>query len=87
MTWYVAVYLHSKWWRKRRRAAFRAARSRCQLCGAKATEVHHLSYDHLWSEPDNELLVLCLKCHAAIHGKRPRRKKGKKKFRKYSGKA
>jgi hypothetical protein len=34
-------------------------------------EVHHLTYERLgWEQPD-DLLVLCERCHAVLHGRQP----------------
>ena len=49
-----------------------ASRSRYRL------EVHHLTYARVGRELDDDLIVLCADCHAAIHGlpSLPRRRDG-----------
>ena len=42
---------------------------KCTNCGHihVSLDVHHLSYEHLWKEPDEDLLVVCRECHSKIH--------------------
>lgn len=35
--------------------------------------MHHLSYEHFNNERDDELMLLCKKCHAEIHAKEKRK--------------
>ena len=60
-------YMNSLKWRKRRNRALKRAGFRCQRCGATAQdgrlEVHHLTYERLGHEADDDLLVLCHDCH------------------------
>lgn len=40
----------------------------CFLCRKNgALQVHHLSYKHLFNENDDELIILCKKCHKEMH--------------------
>ncbi len=65
-----AAYLRSDWWQARR-AAFLAKHPRCMLCRrTRDLEVHHITYENLWHEPDEDLVVLCRRCHARHHGTR-----------------
>jgi hypothetical protein len=63
-------YAKTKEW-KLRRERFLVDKSICESCGEslthKNTVVHHLSYEHILNELDNELMALCIKCHSAIH--------------------
>ena len=61
-------YLQSGWWKSRRAEAIRQVGYKCQLCGAlyKLT-VHHKNYDNLWRERLCDIVVLCEKCHRALH--------------------
>ena len=59
-------YLRSPHWRRKRREAGDAAKWRC-LCGRRATQIHHRSYDHLGDEPLKDLCAVCEHCHKAIH--------------------
>lgn len=70
-------YLRTQHWRHRRKLALKQANYRCELCGA--TEelcVHHLSYERLWAELDEDLAVVCTKCHERIHDKHEKHKRG-----------
>jgi 5-methylcytosine-specific restriction endonuclease McrA len=58
-------YIRSAAWRGRRTAALIRAGHRCQVCGAKKRlEVHHVTYQNLGNERDEDLTVLCWQCHA-----------------------
>jgi len=40
----------------------------CQKCKSKkGLQVHHKTYRHLGSEPEKDLIVLCIKCHKEEH--------------------
>lgn len=57
-------YLESVAWEKRRERSLMLAGHRCQDCGATENlEVHHLNYDWLGEEQDEDLRVLCHRCH------------------------
>jgi hypothetical protein len=63
-------YLRTPEWDERRRAAYRAAEYRCQLCNAQDVELHahHRSYEHRGRpEEPADLIVLCARCHQAAH--------------------
>lgn len=74
------VYRQSEWWRIRR-AAFLDSHPfplTCDNCGIDTLDyiedehrpprfdVHHLSYDHLGDERDEDLQLLCHPCHNMI---------------------
>lgn len=67
--WY-QKYLRSPAWQARRDRIV-AERKTCEVCGDDGSEdylqVHHLSYEHLFDEPDEELLLVCDFCHERIH--------------------
>lgn len=55
-------------WKLRRQKVFARCNSICEGCGDRpASEVHHLSYEHLGNEPLWELVAVCWKCHASVH--------------------
>lgn len=58
-----AEYLQSDHWAELRNKAMERDRNTCQICGDKATEVHHLTYAHRDNEFLFELVSLCSKCH------------------------
>jgi len=63
-------YLQTPEWDAKRRAAYRKAGYRCQLCAASGTELHA---HHRWyknqAKPGEErdLIVLCARCHEHAH--------------------
>ena len=58
-------YLDSSIWKEKRRIALDRARNRCQVCNSrKNLEVHHRTYPLiLGNEPQEDLTVLCHRCH------------------------
>src|SRR5215203_4685195 len=62
------LYIHSQSWRSTRNRARQRANYQCQRCGRKRDlEVHHLTYDRLGHEWDEDLTVLCTLCHRLHH--------------------
>ena len=61
------AYLGSEWWKKRRQRALERAGFRCEECGNPGLEVHHLNYDHLGDERDEDLRVMCGCAHKQTH--------------------
>ncbi|RZK06556.1 MAG: hypothetical protein EOO46_15185 [Flavobacterium sp.] len=62
------AYLNSPFWQTKRKLILERDNFLCQFCNAaKATQVHHLSYDNLGNECDFELLSVCYPCHQIIH--------------------
>lgn len=58
------AHINSEKWRRIRLRILRLASYRCQRCKtAKAEEVHHLTYERLGHERDNDLQALCKPCH------------------------
>jgi len=65
------AYLKTPAWEKRRRLVFSRARGICEGCGEReATQVHHLSYEHVTRELLWELRAVCNGCHERIHEQR-----------------
>ena len=61
-------YLKSAEWNERRKMFMEEADWICSECGAKATQLHHLSYDNLGEEElDIDVVALCKECHEDIH--------------------
>lgn len=62
------AYINSAEWRRRRRRAIERAGYHCEKCGVSAQEerleVHHLTYERIGHERDEDLSVLCHACHA-----------------------
>jgi hypothetical protein len=60
-------YLLSAAWQSKRRRVLDRDCHICQACRRKkATEVHHLSYKHVFNEPLFELISVCHECHEKI---------------------
>lgn len=74
-------YLKTKHWTQKRISIFRRDNHKCQECGKtmdlRDANVHHLTYDHVGNELNEDLILLCPDCHKKIHGiqKRTRTKK------------
>ena len=63
-------YLLGDWWRSRKAQAIRDAGYKCEQCGSmNRLEVHHLNYQNLGNEGDDDLVMLCRKCHEGWHKK------------------
>ena len=62
-------YIHSESWKMKRNEALNRDKNLCQVCGNKAEEVHHKTYENLFNEKLEELLSVCQKCHKEIHVK------------------
>jgi hypothetical protein len=63
-----AEYLQSDEWRERRALVLERAEGLCEGCREKpATQVHHLTYDHIFNELLFELVAVCDDCHEHIH--------------------
>ena len=60
-------YLKSPKWKQKRAEALKRANYHCQLCDAKATEVHHRTYKRVFNERISDLTALCSKCHEQFH--------------------
>jgi len=67
-------YLQSDAWRQIRRRVLERDKYLCQAClQARATEVHHVTYDNLFKEFAFELKSVCRACHERIHEGRKNR--------------
>lgn len=84
-------YWKSEEWIKMKADLFVLRGGKCERCGKTlgATFVpHHLSYDHFKEETVEDLQLLCMRCHAEVHGKVvPSRQKPSKKNVKTAKKA
>lgn len=61
-------YLLTSVWHYRRNEALKRAGHTCHRCGVKRQlQVHHLSYERLGNEIDEDLEVLCKGCHLGHH--------------------
>jgi len=63
-------YLKSDEWKEKRRYLMEVSDWTCSKCGAKATQLHHVSYENIGNEElDTDVIPLCKDCHDEIHGK------------------
>ena len=61
-------YLESEKWHNKRLKVLERADYLCEGCREnEATEVHHLSYKHVFDELLFELVAVCNSCHTFIH--------------------
>jgi hypothetical protein len=62
------LYLESPTWAAKRSAVLKRANFICEGCLInKATQVHHLTYRHVFKELMFELVAVCADCHARVH--------------------
>lgn len=59
-------YLESEHWKNFRKEII-DKNKRCQICGNKAKQLHHLHYRTLYKEQPSDVIALCDKCHCFIH--------------------
>lgn len=61
-------YLKSPEWQKKRLMVLTRASGMCEGCGQRpATQVHHLTYKHVFHEFLFELVAICDECHDRAH--------------------
>ncbi len=61
-------YLRSNAWAMRKNAYYKRFNRQCAACGSsKRIQLHHVSYDQLGHEPDQDLVPLCHKDHRNAH--------------------
>jgi len=73
-------YINSKAWGRKRKEAFAYHGRECAFCGkTRSLHVHHKTYDSLFDEDMEHLLVLCEPCHMKIHGRKSEKAKKKPK--------
>jgi 5-methylcytosine-specific restriction endonuclease McrA len=64
------AYMQSPEWAAKRRLVLQRARYKCEGCARrKASQAHHLTYEHLGNEFLWELKAVCRRCHARFHNK------------------
>jgi len=73
-------YLRSKLWRGIRQRVFAAKGRICVLCGCKAAQIHHRSYDRatLMGLLLTFLEPVCVKCHEEIEFTKTGRKRSRR---------
>jgi 5-methylcytosine-specific restriction endonuclease McrA len=70
-------YLNSESWLLKRAKVLERAGRRCEACGeAWATQVHHVTYEHVFDEPLFDLRAVCVPCHERLTAADRSRRKG-----------
>jgi protein-arginine kinase activator protein McsA len=65
--YYNDVYLKSPEWKAKRENTLKRDNYTCVCCEEKATQVHHINYNHVYQEKEKELISVCKSCHEGIH--------------------
>lgn len=61
-------YLQTPEWQETRKVALKRAKYHCQVCnGTGVLDVHHRTYERKGEERNDDLIVLCRKCHSLFH--------------------
>lgn len=61
-------YLSSRKWNRRKHAFNRTNEKSCAACASEMRLlVHHLSYERVGHEPDDDLVILCWPCDEELH--------------------
>jgi len=65
------TYLGSEEWNKIKKKALQRADFKCQLCGCprsyRKLHAHHNSYENVYNEKLEDIIILCADCHEAFH--------------------
>lgn len=62
------AYLQSDVWKAKRRRIIEQSDYRCARCGSAINlNVHHITYERLFFEDDEDLVCLCKNCHEQLH--------------------
>jgi len=69
------AYIISAEWAKIRADIIILRGGKCELCGKNGKQVHHITYERLFDEEPDDLILLCNRCHMGEHGKLPAKKK------------
>lgn len=74
-------YIKSDEWKRLRELCFSASGGRCEFCGDKAVNAHHVKYPKNFSEDKaSNLVAVCRKCHELCHGIRKYNASGEESF-------
>lgn len=74
-------YLSSEHWRNLRKRIAYQRNFTCEKCNKKIISkyhIHHLTYENIGNEKDEDLMFLCEKCHNKIHNGKVQKKKIRK---------
>jgi 5-methylcytosine-specific restriction endonuclease McrA len=77
-------YLQSEHWKLIRAEALQRAGNKCQACGSRHNlNVHHNTYERLWHEEPEDMVVFCSRCHQVFHDSLPKAPKGEYSYRQF----
>lgn len=62
-----AEYLQTNHWQSVRDETWRRCAGRCRQCGKRGHDVHHLSYEHIGCEKEDDTELLCAEHHRIFH--------------------
>jgi len=62
------TYINSNKWKARRIQYYKTHKKHCVACTTKENiHLHHLTYERMGAEHDDDLMSLCEKCHSVVH--------------------
>lgn len=69
-------YLQTDHWKEFREHALETHGRKCEDCGATdvTLDVHHLTYENIWNEQLEDVVILCRSCHISRHPEKLRRR-------------
>jgi len=67
--YYREVYLKSEIWKEKRDLIVKFYSGLCFKCGESAKDVHHKTYENIYTEKFEDLIPLCRDCHEKEHEK------------------
>ena len=56
-------YITSDEWKEKSKEFLKDGGYECEECGGRATQCHHKTYDNFGDETEDDVEVLCGKCH------------------------
>lgn len=60
-------YIKSYKWKKRKKEYIKKFWDKCWVCENEWKQLHHRTYKNLWNEKDEDLILLCRRCHHKLH--------------------
>jgi len=65
---YYKKYIQSEIWRSFRNRIFKKRGFKCELCDSKKNlQLHHITYERIGKEDENDVIILCQECHKKAH--------------------
>ena len=68
-------YLETDEWKEKVKEAGKEANYECQLCfqnvrGRGGGRLHHIEYDNLFNEQEEDMIFICAECHLDTHNQK-----------------